>query len=123
MAQDPKWLQRVVECYSKDTEEIVSEHLLHSITLEELQALWGVSLDDPMVGVFDIDKNQAAFLQRCVDCHLDLNAYDYQLCAYTTDLEASKRAGGFMGRYPPPRELPGFPDTTRIRSKTLIDDE
>ncbi len=118
MAQDPKWLQRVVECYSKDTEELVSEHLLHSVALEELQALWGVSSDDPMVDGFDIDENQATFLQRCVDCNLDLNAYEYQLGAYTTDLEASKRDGGLMGRYPPPRELPAFPDAKKVKSKT-----
>jgi len=48
----------------------------------------------------------------------DLARFSYFLSAYTTDWEATKQAGGFMGLYPPPKDLTGLPDLVKVKPKT-----
>jgi hypothetical protein len=40
------------------------------------------------------------------------------MAAYTTDWEATKHEGGYMGLLPPPRELQAFPEAKRVMPKT-----
>jgi len=71
-----------------------------------------------MVECYEIGHEQAAFLSRVVGLEFDLARFSYFLSAYTTDWEATKQAGGFMGLYPPPKDLTGLPDLVKVKPKT-----
>ena len=75
---------------------------MYGASLRDLQELWNLSGDDPMVECFDVSEEQASFLQDYVDTIINLNKYDYLLEACTSDFKKSKKDGGFMGLYPPP---------------------
>lgn len=118
MTHEPKWLVRIVTSYDLKTEELVSEHSLPKIDLVSLQNQWNQPSDEPMIDVFDINVKQAQFLES-IDMRLkfDFNKYDYQISAITTDWDQTKIDGGFMGKYPPPKNLPAFPEIERVKSK------
>jgi hypothetical protein len=78
MISEPKWLKRIVECFDNKTEELVSEVVLPKIDIKLLQEHWRLPSNEPMVGVYNIDENQAKFLiQIDPDLKFDLGKYDY----------------------------------------------
>jgi hypothetical protein len=117
MMGDPSWLVRVIQCYSKETEELIDIYEMKPVKLEDLQELWIQPKNEPMVAVFDINEKQAVFLKKYVDMEFDFNKYDYQISTYTSDWDATQKDGGYMGEFPPPKELPAFPDAKRVKSK------
>ena len=71
-----------------------------------------------MVDGFNVSKEQALFLKFFnPEIEFDFDKFDYQISSFTTDFEQSKREGGFMGLYPSPADLVGFPDLERVKSK------
>jgi len=118
MISEPTWLVRIIECFDKETDELVSDQILPKIDLELLQKQWNQLKTEPMIGVFDINEKQAKYLVSLVSTlKFDFDKYDYQISAITTDSEKSKADGGFMGEYPPPKTLPAFIELTRVKSK------
>ena len=117
---EPSWLVRVVEYFSNETDELGGEFALPQVELSELQRLWGAPPDEPMVECFSIEEEQAPFFREVAGIEFDFPRYSYFLAAYTTDWEATKREGGYMGLYPPPRELPAFPEARRVMPKSAI---
>jgi hypothetical protein len=116
--KQPKWLQRIVECYDKKTEELVCEYPLGEVDLQNLQEKWNQPSNQPMVAVFDVNKEQSIFLNTISpELKFDFNKYDYQISSISTDFELAKSEGGFMGEIPPPGILPAFPHIKRIKSK------
>lgn len=100
--EEPNWLVRRLVWYSKITEFKEGECIMHGANLLDVQELWDLPEDDPMVECFDVSEVQASFLQEHVDTIINLNKYDYSLEACTSDFKKSKKDGGFMGLYPPP---------------------
>lgn len=115
--KEPTWLVRVVDCYSNKTDDLVAEHRLPPIDLSELQRLWNVAADEPMLDCWPIQRKHARFLRGLLGIEFDLKNYSYFLSSFTTDFEASKREGGFMGRFPPPQTFPGIPGLRRVMPK------
>lgn len=115
---EPSWLVRVIEYFSNETDELLGEIALPPVELAELQQLWGTSPNDPMVECFSIDKEQAPFFRDLAGVEFDFARYSYFMAAYTTDWEATEREGGYMGLFPPPRELPAFPDARHVMPNT-----
>lgn len=116
--EEPSWLHRVVEYFSSETDELVGEIALPRVELIELQRLWDAPPGDPMVECFSIEEGQAQFFRALAGIEFDFGRYSYFLATYTTDWAATKREGGYMGLFPPPRELPGFLDARRAMPKT-----
>ncbi len=116
--KQPSWLIRIIECYSVETEELVSETVLPHVELSALQRRWHMPENEPMISCFAIDANQARFLGELTGMDFDFKRYSYFLSSYTTDLAASHRDGGFMGLFPPPRELSAVPSAKRVLPKT-----
>ena len=64
MTKQPNWLVRIVECFDKETEQWVAAFELPQIELKMLQEMWNQPADEPMVDVFDVNAEQAAFLKK-----------------------------------------------------------
>ena len=118
--KEPEWLLRVVEYFSNRTEELEGEFVLPSIDLATLQRLWAAPHDQPMVECFPIEEGQAQFFRELAGIEFDFTHYSYFLTAYTTDWNATKGEGGYMGLFPPPRDLPAFPETRSIIPKSAV---
>lgn len=118
---EPDWLVRVVEEFDKITEELVGVYRLHTIELSRLQEIWKQNADEPMVDSFDISPTQAEALREYTSIDFDLSRCDYQITAYTTDFEAARVSGGFLGRIPPPLELAAFPGTYSTKARSSVD--
>jgi hypothetical protein len=116
--KEPSWLERVIEYFSNETDELVGEIALPPVELATLQSLWGALPDEPMVECFSIEEEQAPFFRMLVGIEFDFARYSYFMTAYTTNWEATKHEGGFMGLLPPPRELQAFPEAKRVMPKT-----
>ena len=122
MISEPSWLLRIVECFDKKTEELVSEAELPRTDLAILQRLWGMPPDEPMICGFDVSEEQAEALSRLhPELSFDFEKYDYQISAVSTDIDQSSADGGFMGEYPPPRVLQAFPDLAKVKAKSPTD--
>ncbi|PZD73999.1 hypothetical protein C1752_01578 [Acaryochloris thomasi RCC1774] len=111
---EPDWLARCIEYFSNETDELVGEFNLPQVELRDLQKLWNLPLDEPIVGGFEITEAQAQFFRDLASIDFDFTKYSFILDAYTTDWEATRRAGGYMGLFPPPRTLLAFPDAQRV---------
>ena len=118
--KEPGWLVRDVEYFSNETDELVGEFVLPQVELSELQQIWNVPPDEPMVECFAIEEDQAPFFRELVAIEFDFARYSYFLAAFTADFEATKREGGYMGLYPPPRELPAFTEARHVMPKGAI---
>lgn len=114
---DPEWLDRVVEWYSRKTDELEGECVLDGVVLARLQELWGMPSDNPMIDAFEVTPDHVDYLKQFADVNFDFEQFDYFVTAYCTDYEAMRRDGGFMGYFPAPRELPAFPEARRVRPK------
>src|SRR5438876_4836912 len=106
--KEPSWFVRVIEYFSNENDELVGEFALSQVELAQLQRVWRTPPDEPMVECFSIGEEQAPFFRELTDIEFDFARYSYFLAAFTTDWEATKREGGFMDLFPPPRELPPF---------------
>jgi len=115
--KEPSWLVRVIEYFSNENDELVGEFALPQIELADLQRVWRAPSDAPMVECFSIGEEQAPFFRESAGIEFDFARYSYFLAAFTTDWEATKREGGFMGLFPPPRELPAFLEARRVLPK------
>ena len=116
--KEPSWLVRVVERFSNETDELTGEFILPEVGLSRLQRVWDAAPTDPMVESFSIEAKQAQFLRSLVEIDFDFEHYSYFMSAYTTDWNATKQAGGYMGLFPPPRVMTAFPDAKRVMPKT-----
>lgn len=105
MPAEPNWVVRFVEQFSNKTEKLVNSIRLPVVELRDLQDLWGLPSSEPMVGCFEIGQKQVEFFERRFGMRFDFTQYSYFVSAATTDWEATKLAGGYMGLYPPPVEL------------------
>lgn len=115
---EPSWLKRVIEYFSNESDELIGKFVLPQTELATLQSLWDVPPDDPMVECLPVKAKQASFLRELVGLEFDFAQHSYFLVAYTTDWEATKREGGYLGLFPPPQELLAFPDAKRVIPKT-----
>jgi hypothetical protein len=116
----PRWLVRVVEYFSNETDELIGEFALPQVELSELQRIWDAPPDEPMVECFSIEEEQAPFFRELAGIEFDFARYSYFLAAYTTDWEAMKRECGYMGLFPSPKELPAFPEARRVMPNGTI---
>ncbi|MEJ7577308.1 MAG: hypothetical protein WKF74_09930 [Pyrinomonadaceae bacterium] len=117
--REPSWLVRVIEYFSNETDELLGEFALPQVEIAELQRIWNAPPDEPMVECFSIEEEQAQFFRELAGVEFDFARYSYFLAAYTTDWEAPKREGGYMGLFPPPKELPAFPEARRVMPKSV----
>jgi hypothetical protein len=117
MNHQPSWLLRSIEVYSNETEAMIEGYLLPSAKLRSLQRLWGRPANDPMVEMFEVTEKQRSVLES-IGITPDFRQFTYYLAAHTTDWDAMKRDGGFMGYFPPPFSLPAFPDAEPVKPKT-----
>lgn len=118
MSDQPHWLARTIEVYSAEDESLVDEHLLPDVDLASLQHHWRRPVDDPMLEAFEVTEDQRPFVESLTGLKLNFRNNSYFLAAHTTDSHATRVDGGFMGRFPPPRDLPAFPDAKPVRPKT-----
>lgn len=115
---EPDWLIRVIEYFSIATEEFLGEFALPQVELATLQKAWDVPATQPLVDCFPVGETQARVLHAATGINFDLTRHIYYLTAYTFDSAATMREGGYMGLYPPPREMPGIPTAIRVTPKT-----
>ena len=118
MVSEPSWLVRLVERYSIATDELVDETVLPPLDLAAIQSLWGLPPDESMVDCFAIGPEQAPYLADLTGIRFDFAKYSYFLSARSTDLEAQRREGGYMGRFAPPATFGGFPALVKAKPKT-----
>lgn len=118
MSPEPSWLLRVIESFSNETDFLVGETILPPVELSEIQALWGQPIDEPMVDEFEIGPEHLPFLSTLTDMPFDFSTHSYFLSARTTDWEATKAAGGYLGLYPRPTELKAFPDIVPVMPRS-----
>lgn len=103
MTAQPKWLLRMVDEFREPTGEFLVSHPLPRVGLRSLQRAWERPVTDGMVGgVFPVNAAQRKLLEGWLKRRLPTRARSYFLSASTTDWQATKRAGGFMGEFPPP---------------------
>ena len=117
--KEPAWLVRIIEYFSNTTDELVGEFDLPNVELTELQRMWNMPADDPMVACFSINEEQVQFFQQLIDIEFDSLQYSYFLAAYTVDWEATKREGGYMSLFPPPRDLSEFPEAKQVTPRSI----
>lgn len=84
--KEPSWLERVIEYFSRATDELVGECVLPQVELATLQRVWGAPPIEPMVECFAIEEGQAPFFRQLVGIAFDFSRYGYFLAAYATDL-------------------------------------
>jgi hypothetical protein len=118
MGDQPHWLARTIEVYSVKSEQFVIEHRLPVVGIASLQQLWGRPSSDPMFDMFEVTEAQRPFLESLLELRFDFRSHSYFLSAHTTDWNAMRRDGGFMGMFAAPRELPAFPNLRRVKPKT-----
>jgi|GEM_PF-3091056 len=118
--KEPGWLVRIVEYFSNETDEFVGEFALPQVELSKLQRIWDASPDEPMIECFSIEEEQAQFFRDLAGIEFNFARFSYFMAAYTTDWEATICEGGYMGLFPPPRELPAFSEARRVIPKTAI---
>ncbi len=115
---EPSWLVRIIKYFSNETEELAGEFVLPQIDLAEIQRLWNQPSSEPMIDNFSIEEGQADYFRSVCHIQFDFDQYSYFLTAYTSDWDTTKREGGYMGLYPPPKELKAFPDAKSVMPKT-----
>ncbi|NCD70690.1 DUF7683 domain-containing protein [Mucilaginibacter agri] len=115
----PKWFKREIQVWQKQGEELVDEILIPEIDVSILQQYYSADGDDPIIDLILIDEDDVEFFNYILETEVefDFDRYEYWLSAYTTDPSESKKDGGFMGLYPAPKFLPGFPDAKRLKPK------
>ena len=118
MVSEPRWHVRLVERYSIATDELLDETVLPPLGLSAIQSLWGQPPDEPMIDCFAIGPEQAPYLADLASIRFDFANYSYFLYARSTDLEAQRREGGYLGRFAPPAHLEGFPGLVKAKPKT-----
>ena len=118
--KEPEWLIRNIEWFDKKTEELIGEVDLNGIDLALLQKNWNLNENSPMIDCYAINEIQADFLSCFTDIEFDFDKYDYFISSYTTDIEKSMNSGGFMGLYPPPKDIPWLPEAKIVKPKTPI---
>jgi hypothetical protein len=107
--KEPSWLVRAIKYFSNETEEWVDEITLPEVHLAMIQKLWNQPPTEPMVENFPIEEMHAQYFRQIANIQFDFKRYSYFLAAYTSDWDATKREGGYMGLYPPPKNLLAFP--------------
>ena len=78
-------IERVLLQFEKGGKELLGEYRLQGITLEELQALFGESSEDPMYDSYDVTESQVERLEKATGVSIDLHSYDYFIQAYSTE--------------------------------------
>jgi hypothetical protein len=116
--KEPSWLVRTIKYFSNETEELVGEFTLPEVDLAAIQILWNQQPTEPMVDMFSIDESQSQYFRQIANIQFDFSHYSYFLTAHTADWDATKREGGYIGLYPPPKNLPAFPDAKPVMPKT-----
>jgi len=58
-------------------DDFVGEWQVKGLSLDQLQRLFGLPSDDPMIGGFRVTKAQADALSRATGITVDLEQYDY----------------------------------------------
>ncbi len=69
--------KRYLRWYDKRSDVAIGEEALEALELSELQALFGVSVDNPMVECWPVGDRQAKVLEATVRHRIDLAAFDY----------------------------------------------
>ena len=67
---------RLVRCYSKDDESLVSEIALPDIDLRVLQDAFGIDESNPMYDCYPIGLSQVAVLNNWCNSSIDCLKYD-----------------------------------------------
>jgi hypothetical protein len=65
-------LERLVRCFDKQTEELAKELPLRGTTLQQLQEIFSVPVDDPMYDCFPIERRHVQKLEPFLSEHIDL---------------------------------------------------
>ena len=69
----------VLRAFDKETEELVSEHPLNNVIVEDLRRIWSRPATDPMVVSFPVQPEMIDDLKRYVDAAFDFERFDYFL--------------------------------------------
>lgn len=100
---------------------------LHGVPLERLQAIFGVSDEDPMHGEIRVTEQQIRPLQETLSEPLDPARYDYWLCCEVEEIdlstlppEARPSSQPKHGHYLAPKVLLGFPELQPSMPKTPV---
>jgi hypothetical protein len=111
----PKWFKREIEIWERNGDNLAYAIPLPDIQLAVLQKYYGAEDDDPVIDMYVIEEDDVDFYNYFITLNFDFEKYEYWLHTYTTDISAAKIDGGFMGLFPPPKSLPGFPDAKRLK--------
>ena len=76
-------LNRSIEIYDKQNEELIFEYPLTNVRLSFLQNLFGEQKTNFMLGGYKINTEQARKLEPYVDGRIDTQKYDCFLTCYT----------------------------------------
>jgi hypothetical protein len=78
-------VERVILQFEKNGKTIVGERKVEGISLADLQTLFGESPNDPMYHSYDVTAAQVERLEIAANIKIDLDNYDYQLQAFSTN--------------------------------------
>ncbi|MEE3719417.1 hypothetical protein V2H45_21985 [Tumidithrix elongata RA019] len=72
-------LVRSLRWYKKQGDVLVGQKILDSVSLSDLQKIFGEPENDLMIENYQVTEDEAQHLQRKLNQPIDLNSYDYFL--------------------------------------------
>jgi hypothetical protein len=76
-ASEPK-VERVLRWFEKKGNNLVGEKIITSISLEDLQKLFGISSENPMYDCYSVESSeQIDYLQNLLNFEFDTKSYEY----------------------------------------------
>lgn len=76
-SDDTAKVTRWLRWFERHDDRFVGEKELRGITLEELQAMFGVDIENPMYDCFKVEAAHVHSLERVIDDRIDLTSFDY----------------------------------------------
>lgn len=71
----------VLEVFDKVDETLSSSHLIHGLSLADLQRMFGIDESNPMFDCYPVAEAQKAALESAAGVRIDLDRFDYFVTA------------------------------------------
>ena len=73
-----KKIERVLRWFDKEGSDLVGEKVLDNVKLEQLQKLFGISVENPMYDCYRVESSeQIKFLEQFLNAAIEPQTYEY----------------------------------------------